>query len=283
VVLRIFNRDNLVMELANLGFEQAQLELVQRMLMSPYGINLITGQIASGKTTLLYSMLNALNTSERNIMTLEDPVEFRMANIRQMQVAESVDFTFARGMRAAVRQDPDVIMLGEIRDNETAQSAFQAALTGTLVFSTFHTFDVSGLVIRLIEMGIPRSVVAHALTGVVSTRLVRKVCEQCRAEVPAGELEQHFLGAAVAGIQFMAGQGCEECRQTGYRGRVGIYEVVMLDDDIRVAIIEERDAGTLKSLVQDKLSLPLHEAALNKVRAGVTTVAELVRVIGSRW
>ncbi len=283
VVLRLFNRENLVLAVENLGFEAEQLERVQRMLTSPYGINLITGQIGSGKTTLLYSMLNAVNNAERNIITLEDPVEFQMPNVRQLQVNESVGFTFARGMRAAVRQDPDVVMLGEIRDSETAQSAFQAALTGSLVFSTFHTFDVAGLVIRLIEMGIPRSVVAHALNGVVSTRLVRKICQACRAPAPAGELEQRFFGDEAKQQEFFIGAGCLECHQTGYRGRIGIYEVVLFDDDIRTAIIEEHDAATLRNLVHQKVSVTLHEASLAKVRSGATTVAELVRVIGSKW
>lgn len=283
VVLRLFNRENLVLEISNLGFEPEQLERVGHMLTSPYGINLITGQIGSGKTTLLYSMLSALNNNERNIITLEDPVEFQMLGIRQLQVNEGAGFTFDKAIRAAVRQDPDVIMLGEIRDSETAQSAFQAALTGSLVFSTFHTFDVAGLVIRLIEMGIPRSVVAHALTGIVSTRLVRKICSGCRAPVQPGEDESRFLGNDELAHQFYAGAGCEECHQTGYRGRIGIYEVVLFDEDIRTAIIEEHDAATLRNLVREKVGLTLHDAALAKIHSGATTVNEIVRVIGHQW
>lgn len=280
VVLRIFNRDSFVREVEQLGFEPEQLESVKNIIATPYGMVLITGQIGSGKTTLLYSILNSLCTPQRNIITLEDPVEFTVPNIRQLQVNEAIGLNFSIAMRAAVRQDPDVIMLGEIRDNETAQIALQAALTGSLVFSTFHTFDVSGLVIRLMEMGVPRSVLAHALTGVISSRLVRKICVNCAESYTLTNEEIKFLGEDVKQYDFKHGKGCDICHQSGYHGRVGIYEVVQFDDDIRAAIVEEKPVAVLRDLLSNKISMTLRQAAVAKVMQGTTTVAELIRVIG---
>lgn len=280
VVLRIFNREGLVLALSNMGFEPEQLEQVRTMIASPYGMALITGQIGSGKTTLLYSLLNELNTPQRNIITLEDPVEFQVANLRQLQVNEANGFTFAKAIKAAVRQDPDVIMLGEIRDSETAQIAFQAALTGSLVFSTFHTFDVSGLIIRLIEMGVPRSVVAHALTGVMSTRLVRKICTACVEPYEPTAEELAALGTGYKAQPLFHGKGCVECHERGYSGRIGVFEVVRFDDDIRTAIIETLPTVELRKVLSARITRTLREAAVAKVLQGVTSASEIIRVIG---
>ena len=283
VVLRLFNREAFVKEISELGFEPEQLATVKNIIASPYGMILITGQIGSGKTTLLYSILNSLSTPQRNIITLENPVEFSVPNIRQLQVNESVGLTFSLAMRAAVRQDPDVIMLCEIRDSETAQIALQAALTGTLVFSTFHTFDVSGLIIRLMEMGVPRSVLAHALTGVISSRLVRKICTNCAQSYSLTDAEAKVLGAEVATADFKKGQGCDVCHNSGYLGRTGIYEVIQFDDEIMTAIVEEKPIAELRQLLQSKIVLSLRQAAIKKVMAGTTTIEELIRVIGPHF
>jgi len=280
VVLRIFNRESFVLEISQLGFEPQQLETVKNIITMPYGMVLITGQIGSGKTTLLYSLLNTLNTPQRNIITLEDPVEFTVPNIRQLQINDAVGLTFAKAMRAAVRQDPDVVMLGEIRDNETAQISLQAALTGSLVFSTFHTFDVSGLIIRLMEMGVPRSVLAHALTGVISTRLVRKICPGCAAPHALSEVELKLLGDDAVQFTYKRGRGCPLCHNSGYHGRTGIYEVVQMDDEIRAAIVEEKSVTELREILHSKIKMTLRQAAITKVMQGITTIDELIRVIG---
>lgn len=283
VVLRIFNREAFVKEISELGFESVQLDTVKNIVASPYGMVLITGQIGSGKSTLLYSLLNSINSPQKNIITLEDPVEFTVPNIRQLQVNDAVGLTFSLAIRAAVRQDPDVIMLGEIRDSETAQIALQAALTGTLVFSTFHTFDVSGLIIRLMEMGVPRSVLAHALTGVISSRLVRKICVSCAQPYVLSETEAKLLGDEAVHYELKRGQGCELCHGSGYHGRTGIYEVIHFDDEIMAAIVEEKPVAELRELLQSKISLSLRQAAIKKVMDGLTTIDELIRVIGPHF
>ncbi len=280
VVLRIFNREAFVKELSELGFEEEQLATVKNIITAPYGMILITGQIGSGKTTLLYSILNSLSTPQINIIALENPVEFTVPNIRQLQVNEAAGLTFSLAIRAAVRQDPDVIMLGEIRDSETAQIALQSALTGTLVFSTFHTFDVVGLIIRLKEMGVPRSVLAHALAGVVSTRLVRKICSDCSEPYKLSAYEIKLLGVLSNGLSLRKGLGCDKCHHTGYRGRIGIFEVVQFDDEIREAIVEDRSVAELKDILRSKISLNLRQAAFKKVVDGITTTDELKRVLG---
>ena len=192
--LRILNREDVIVGLGDLGLNAEQLKLATKIIASPSGMVLVTGPTGSGKTTFLYSALGTFNKVARNIITLEDPVEFPMQSVRQIQIDESIGLGFAKSMRAMVRQDPDVIMLGEIRDSETAQMAFQAALTGILVFATFHTFDVPGLVIRLIEMGVPRSVVAHALSGVISSRLARKICSACAQPYALSDLDPKMPG-----------------------------------------------------------------------------------------
>lgn len=280
VVMRMLDREGIAVNLADLGFTPAQMEIVQKIINSPYGIVTITGPTGSGKTTLLYSFLNYLNKPEKNILTLEDPVEYQMANIRQMQVNEAIGWDFAKGMRAVVRQDPDVIMLGEIRDTETASMAFQAALTGRLVFSTFHTFDVPGIIIRLIEMGIPRSVIGHSFTGVISCRLMRKVCQNCQTDYLPQEEELKFLGVPSGQYPLKKGKGCELCHNSGYAGRLGIFEIIYFDDDIKANIMQERPDVSLHDLLKTKITTTLRQTAVERVLQGATTVEELVRVIG---
>ncbi|MBI3231945.1 MAG: type II/IV secretion system protein [Candidatus Doudnabacteria bacterium] len=280
VVLRMLNREGIIVDLENLGFSPPQLELVTRTINQPYGIVLITGPTGSGKTTLLYSFLSILNKQQRNIITLEDPVEYQMANIRQMQINETIGWSFAKGMRAVVRQDPDIIMLGEIRDAETATMAFQAALAGRLVFSTFHTFDVPGIIIRLIEMGIPRSVLAHALTGVVSSKLVRKICEACAVTVPATGAELKILNLTSGQQNLKKARGCEVCHTCGYLGRVGIFEILFFDEEIKENIMQERPEIPLYKLLKGKIKPTLYQSGVEKVVKGITSLDEFVRVVG---
>jgi type IV pilus assembly protein PilB len=280
VVMRMLDREGIAVNLSDLGFTKEQMEVVQKIINSPYGIVIITGPTGSGKTTLLYSFLNYLNKPEKNILTLEDPVEYQMANVRQMQINEAIGWDFAKGMRAVVRQDPDVIMLGEIRDNETAGMAFQAALTGRLVISTFHTFDVPGIIIRLIEMGIPRSVIAHSFTGVLSCRLMRKVCQNCQVDYTPGQEDIKLLDLKTERPKLKKGKGCAMCHNSGYSGRLGIFEIVYFDTEIKVNVMQERPDVSLHDLLKAKISPTLRETAIARVLQGATTVEEMVRVIG---
>ncbi len=282
-VLRILNREDVVLELENLGLEAEQLHIINKLITRPYGMILITGPSGSGKTTLLYSILNDLNKPDNNIITFEDPVEFQMAGTRQTQVSEAIDFTFSRAMRGALRQDPDIIMVGEIRDADTAQMAIQAALTGRLLFSTFHTLDVAGVVIRLIEMGVPRSVVAHAMAGVVSSRLLRKICSSCSVPYQLTEHEKKELGSVQdeRSYNLQKGKGCGECRNSGYLGRTGIFEVVYFDEEVTSRIIGDTPLETLRDLFRQKEIITLRDAALRKVSRGITTVEEVLRVTGA--
>lgn len=280
VVMRILNRDESYAKLDKLGFDKDQLSLVTKIIASPHGMILISGPTGSGKTTLLYSVLDTLNEPAKNIITVEDPVELEMQNIRQVQVNDAIDLTFARVTRSILRQDPDIVMLGEIRDVDTAQNAYRAALSGVLVFSTFHTFDIPGLVIRLVEMGVPRSVVAYGTSGVISTRLVRKICPHCEERYEPSETEKTFLEDIQPGI-LRHGRGCAECHNSGYLGRTGIYEIVQLDDEIRGAIIEGASTKDLQALFGKKIKKTIRESALEKVINGITTPSEIIRIIGS--
>ncbi|MDP2598641.1 MAG: GspE/PulE family protein [Candidatus Liptonbacteria bacterium] len=281
VALRILNREDVIVNLGDLGLNAGQLDVLKKIIASPYGMVLVTGPTGSGKTTLLYSVLSTFNKASKNIIALEDPVEFPMSSVRQIQIEENIGLGFAKSMRAVVRQDPDVIMLGEIRDPETAQLALQSALAGILIFSTFHTFDVPGLIIRLIEMGVPRSVVAHALTGVISTRLVRKICPACAAPYELTALERKSLGDTdgLSG-EFKRGKGCDTCQQSGYLGRTGLFEVVQLDEEIRSGIIEGMPSAALREFISKKSPVNLRASAIEKITAGITTAEEVLRVIG---
>lgn len=280
IVLRILNREEILIRIQDLGFDKNQLETMNRLIVSPHGMILTTGPSGSGKTTLLYSTLNELNKPDNNIIALEDPIEFQMPTIRQVQISEGSSLDFARAMRSVLRQDPDIIMVGEIRDPETAQMAFQAALTGILVFSTFHTLDVPGLVARLVEMGIPRSVIAQAIEGVVSSRLLRKICDSCKKPYQLSDYEKMILGDKSKGKKFQRGEGCKNCLNSGYFGRTGIFEVVHFDNEIRSSIISREPYASLHKLLKEKGIKTLRESAIDKVFQGITTVEEVARVTG---
>ena len=279
IVMRILNRDDMLINISELGFDESQYQNVINLISQPYGMILITGPSGSGKTTLLYSILNSIKKDTNNIITIEDPVEVQMEGIRQTHVVEATGFTFARALRAVLRQDPDIIMVGEIRDSETAQISIQAALTGRLVFSTFHTLNVFGVTARLIEMGVPRSVTANSVNAVISTRLVRKICPSCKEPHTPTPQEIKFMGNSTAGTYYI-GKGCNECLSTGYKGRIGIFEVVTFDDDIRSIITESPQLSEILPLIKTKGIKSLRESATDKVLQGVTSVSEAIRVTG---
>ena len=281
VVLRILNRKDALLTLPELGFDEKQLTDLMSIINRPFGMILTTGPSGSGKTTLLNSILNHLNTKDNNIMTIEDPVEFHIDGVRQTQINPYHEFGFAAALRAILRQDPDIMMIGEIRDAETAQIAVQATLTGRRFFSTFHTLDVLAIVARFIEMGIPRSVVAHIIGGVISARLVRKIHDKCKVPYEVKAHEMKMIGHLLPeGIALYQGEGCDECSNTGYYGTTGIFEVVSFDEDFRDAVIEEKPLETLKALLREKKIKSLLGSAVDKVVEGITTPEEVIRVTG---
>ena len=277
VVLRILDRSSIVVNLDSLGFPEDTLTQFNRLITKPYGMILVTGPTGSGKTTTLYGALDKINSPDKKIITIEDPVEYQLFGVNQIHVKPQIGLTFANGLRSIVRQDPDVIMVGEIRDAETAEIAIQAALTGHLVFSTLHTNDAAGAVSRLLEMGVEDYLLASSLLGVLAQRLVRRMCTKCRrpAEMAAEVLRD--IGGD-GGTQVFEGQGCEDCTHTGYRGRLGIFELLPVNEVIRPLILERSSAGTIKDAAVQRGMRTLREDGWHKVRTGVTTVAEVVRV-----
>jgi type IV pilus assembly protein PilB len=278
VVLRILDKRQGIVKLPDLGFPTKTFEIVQRLVSRPYGLFLVTGPTGSGKTTTLCAALNTINTMARNIVTIEDPVEYQLKVVNQVQVNTKAGVTFANGLRSILRQDPDVIMIGEIRDRETATIAIQAALTGHLVFSTLHTNDAPSAVARLIDIGVEPYLIASALIGVVAQRLVRKICPTCRkpATVPAAA----FAGITPEGgtSSPAKGEGCSGCRTTGYSGRIGVFELLTMTDAIRDLIINRAPASLLKSAALQGGFVPLRQAGLAKAAAGFTTLEEVYRV-----
>jgi general secretion pathway protein E len=278
VVLRILDRSSIVVNLESLGFPEDILEQFERLITKPYGMILVTGPTGSGKTTTLYGALDKINSPDKKIITIEDPVEYQLLGVNQIHVKPQIGLTFANGLRSIVRQDPDVIMVGEIRDAETAEIAIQAALTGHLVFSTLHTNDAAGAVARLLEMGVEDYLLASSLLGVLAQRLVRKVCAKCRrpAEMAAEALRE--IGGNGGPVQAYEGGGCEECAQTGYRGRSGIFEFLLVSDAIRQLILKRSSADAIRDAAVRQGMRNLREDGWRTVRDGITSVAEVVRV-----
>lgn len=278
IVLRILNRGNLLIDIEELGFDSEQLRQLLDLIYQPDGMILITGPSASGKTTLLNSCLNKLNSPENNIITIEDPVELYFEDIRQSQVNQYSEFNFASALRSILRQDPDIMMIGEIRDKETTQISIQAALTGRLILSTFHTFDVFSIVNRLMEMGVSRSVLAYSIKGLVSTRLVRKVCENCKQSYDLTEREKEYLPDDIKTVY--RGEGCEECNNTGYYKRVGIFEIISFDEQIQRVIIEGAEHSKIREVLEEKRYKTIKESAIEKIREGITTPKEVFKILG---
>ncbi|MBI1884652.1 MAG: Flp pilus assembly complex ATPase component TadA [Chlamydiae bacterium] len=276
LALRILDTTTLKLDLKDLGLSPQALDLFQKFIAKPYGMILVTGPTGSGKTTTLYTALHKINSPEDNIVTIEDPVEYRLEMIRQIQVNPKVGLTFATGLRAIVRQDPDVIMVGEIRDLETAQIAVQSALTGHLVFSTLHTNDAAGAAVRLIEMGMEPFLVSSSVIGVAGQRLVRVLCQKCKKGdvVPEMVLEKFSL----KGASLMKGSGCQACHQTGFRGRIGIFEILELTEEICHLILMKASASQIQKKAIELGMQTMLEDGLDKVRKGVTTLDEVLRV-----
>ncbi|MBB5747181.1 type II secretion system ATPase GspE [Brevundimonas variabilis] len=279
VVLRLLDRGSTSLDLAQLGMSARDLETFERLIARPHGIILVTGPTGSGKTTTLYSVLTRLNDRRRNIMTVEDPIEYALDGIGQMQVNARIDLTFARGLRAILRQDPDVIMVGEIRDHETAEVAVRASMTGHLMLSTLHTNTAVGSVTRLIDMGVERYLLAPMLTGLAAQRLVRRLCPSCKAEGAATDFESEMTGGAVpVGARIWRPVGCADCRGEGYRGRTGVYEVIEIDQALQKAIHDGMSEGDLVRLARSRGPGLLEDGAL-KAMMGETSVQEVARVV----
>ena len=279
VVMRLLDKSGLVLDLDLLGFEPEQKELFERMIKKPYGMILLTGPTGSGKTTTLYSALKILNTPQVNIMTVEDPVEYNFEGINQVNVNEAVGLTFASALRAFLRQDPDIILVGEIRDTETVDIAIKAALTGHLVFSTLHTNNAPATVTRLIDMGVEPFLVSSSLLLVVAQRLVRKICTYCKEEYKPSKEVLERLGIEDDGTVFYRGSGCAHCRYTGYKGRIGVYELMEITPDIRKAIVRGASEDEIRELAKAQGMVELKEAGLMKARRGITTLEEVLRAV----
>jgi len=286
VVMRLLDKSNTLVPLDDLGLSQEDLTRFLRLIKAPHGIILVTGPTGSGKTTTLYSTLGILNNPDINIITVEDPVEYQLNGISQMQVNPKIGLTFANGLRTIVRQDPDVILVGEIRDMETAEIAIQSALTGHLVFSTLHTNDAASAITRLIDMGVEPFLVSSSVNAIMAQRLVRKVCAHCReAYVPSATyLERVGLPPLeFAGKEIFRGAGCVHCLQTGYKGRIGIFELMLLTPAMKSLILTTSDAGEIKKQALASLEtgmVTLRQDGLRKVLAGITTLEEVFRVTG---
>jgi type IV pilus assembly protein PilB len=279
IVIRILDKGNLSFELEDLGMVGQDLIDIQQMLKSPYGLLLVTGPTGSGKTTTLYSALELLNDSTKNIVTVEDPVEYQLPMISQIQVNESIGLTFARSLRSILRQDPDIVMIGEMRDAETARVAIQAALTGHLVLSTLHTNDCPGGVARLLDMGIEPYLISSAVIGFIAQRLPRKVCSSCQASYyPPPDLLESVGWAHRTNELFQKGEGCRECHMTGFRGRVGIYEVMRMDRDLAELVQNGAPESDLRSHLARAGWRNLREKALDIVERGDSSLEEVLRV-----
>ncbi len=283
IVMRLLDKSNVLLSLEQLGMSSRDLALLMKLIKAPHGIVLVTGPTGSGKTTSLYSALSVLNQPDVNIITVEDPIEYQINGISQVQVNAKINLTFANGLRTIVRQDPDIILVGEIRDIETADMAIQAALTGHLVFSTLHTNDAASAVTRLIDMGVEPFLVSSSVNAIMAQRLIRKICPHCReAYRPAPEyLEQLALPQEFYNADLYLGRGCEECLHTGYHGRLGIYELMVLSEQIRSTILTTSDAGQIKREAMadpENPMLTLRMDGLQKVLDGITTLEEVFRV-----
>ncbi|MFH0795555.1 MAG: ATPase, T2SS/T4P/T4SS family [Candidatus Omnitrophota bacterium] len=282
VVMRALDSSTIKLKLSDLGFSLQAMETMERMIRRPYGMILVTGPTGSGKSTTLSAVINDLNTPERNIMTIEDPVEYQIPGITQIPVNPNIGFTFADGLRSLLRQSPDIIMVGEIRDFETADIAVKAALTGQLVLSTLHTNDAASAINRLVDMGVEPFLVSSSVIMILAQRLVRKICRFCRAEVeiPAAVLANLGIEPASSGNRhvFYAGKGCEKCRQTGYHGRVAIGEVLVMDEELKELAGRSVSTDEINKMAIAKGMSTLRESAINNLKEGITTVEEIIRV-----
>ncbi len=273
--MRILDRETVLLGMEQLGFEPEDLKIFQEALMKPYGMIIVTGPTGSGKTTTLYAGLSYINSPDINIITIEDPVEYAIPGINQVQVKPKIGLTFPAVLRTLLRQDPDVIMVGEIRDLETAQIAVQASLTGHLVISTLHTNDTVSSITRLSYMGVEPYLLADSLNIILAQRLVRKICPNCKEEDPEAEefINKHGLSLG-KNIILYRGKGCSDCDNTGYHGRVAIYEILNISKPIRKMIVENASDDEIRELAKQQGLVTLREAAIKKAIAGITTIRE---------
>jgi type IV pilus assembly protein PilB len=289
VVLRLLSERSRQFSLGNLGLDESALEKLEAAYRKPYGMVLVTGPTGSGKTTTLYSILKLLNHRDVNIVTIEDPVEYDVEGVNQIQVNEDANLTFATGLRSILRQDPNIILVGEIRDDETASIATNLSLTGHLVLSTLHTNNAATAIPRLIDMKVEPFLIASTVNAVVAQRLVRKIHQVCRVseEVPIAEvkksvgpemIEKVFGKSGAKNIRLYRGKGCETCHGTGYQGRVGLFEVMIFNDDIRSAILRQEHADNIEVLAEENGMQTMFESGLLKVKQGLTTLDEVIRV-----
>jgi len=279
VVLRLLDKATALLDLNQLGFSKEVLEKYQKLIKRPHGIILVTGPTGSGKTTTLYGSLDKINTVEKNIITIEDPIEYKLAGIRQTQVNPKVDLTFANGLRSILRQDPDIIMVGEMRDFETAEIAIQAALTGHLVFSTLHTNDAPGAVTRMIDMGVEPFLVSSSVIGILAQRLVRTICPECKEKYKPTKEELADIGLSEKEkMDFYRGKGCPKCMNAGYKGRISIYELMLIDDDIRNLVIAKTPTEEIRKRAIASGMINLKQDGIEKIKQGITTVEEVLRV-----
>ncbi len=279
IVMRLLDRENILLSVEDLGFDPAQFYRFNDLINRTHGIILVTGPTGSGKTTTLYAALNRINTPEKNIVTIEDPVEYQIQGISQIHVNPKINLTFANGLRSIVRQDPDVILVGEIRDAETAEIAVQASLTGHLVFSTLHTNDAPSALTRLVEMGIEPFLISSSLLSAIAQRLVRVLCKECKLPDDPDQKSLQATGLSDRSEHsFYRPNGCPECLNTGFVGRSAIYEMLVVDDDIREMINKNSDSNSIKRKARDKGMLTLREDAARKVLNGDTSLSEIVRV-----
>jgi general secretion pathway protein E len=281
VVMRLLNQSSIQLTLEDLGFTRAQLDVFEKAIRRPHGMVLVTGPTGSGKTTTLYASLRRIFTPEKKIITVEDPVEYQMSGVNQMQVRERIGLTFARGLRSIVRQDPDIIMVGEIRDKETLEVAVHAALTGHLLLSTLHTNDAAGAVSRLMDMGLEAFLAASSIECTMAQRLSRRVCPDCAEErTPAPEMAlimEREIGQGIPS-KLKYGVGCSTCRFTGFAGRLGLFEILPVDEEVRQLILNHESAGKIKASAMAHGMTTLRQDGWRKVLAGQTTIEEVVRV-----
>jgi type IV pilus assembly protein PilB len=284
IVLRLLDKGNLQLDMTQLGFDTEQLAQFKDSILKPFGMVIVTGPTGSGKTTTLYSALNELNRITDNVVTAEDPVEFTIPGICQVNVRPDIEFTFSKALKAFLRQDPDIIMVGEIRDLETGEIAMKAALTGHIVLSTLHTNNAAESIERLRNMGIDRFTIVSALNCVVAQRLVRKICDSCKVEDSVSAEKQLALGLPekyIGKFKIYKGVGCENCNNTGYRGRAAIYEVLVVNEPVKRAIVDNMTAIDLKRIAMESGMQTLRQSAWKKVYKGLTTIDELIEASGS--
>jgi type II secretory ATPase GspE/PulE/Tfp pilus assembly ATPase PilB-like protein len=277
--IRLLPRSSPIIGLESLGLSKLELDILEKSIEKPYGIILVTGPTGSGKTTTLYSCLNKINSPKRKILTIEDPIEYQLKGITQMQVEPKTNFTFANALRSMLRHDPDVMMVGEIRDMETAELAVRTSLTGHLVFSTLHTNDAAGGITRLLDMNIDSFLVSSSIVLIIAQRLVRTICPHCKERYhPEPHYLRQFSSEALAQAQVFHGKGCEQCRMTGYKGRTGIFEMLIITDPIRELILKKTPSHLIKQKAASLGMQLLRDSGWEKIKLGITTIDEVLRV-----